>query len=124
MKVTELRTELEARGINSTGLKPQLIAKLQKSIKAEQEEEEKKMEEAKKEKEENKEESEEGKTEEEGKDKENPEDEVMEIVTEEDKSKKKTESKIKPLDDKQKQVITAAYKMPSKISSSIKSKYI
>ena len=43
--MSELREELEARNINSKGLKNQLLARLQKALKSEQEAEEKGLEE-------------------------------------------------------------------------------
>ncbi len=135
MKVNELREELEARGLNSKGLKSQLAGRLQKAVKEEQEAEaEAAANKEESEGAEKKEGEEEAKPEGEGEEKKPEEeaekkDEEMEVVVEgedaaaaaakkaEEEAAKKAEEEAakqpKPLDEKQKAALTAAYKFPS-----------
>lgn len=137
MKVNELRTELDARGLNSKGLKAQLVARLQETVEKEEAE-------INKDKEENKEEEvtdcadaekiemseivNKTSDQEENKQKsENLEDKIEEPEVMEIDRKTKIAEKVaahdddiflKPapaLDEKQKQTLTAAYKLPGKI---------
>ena len=109
MKVTELRKELESRGLNSKGLKSQLVVRLQKALKEAKPSEE---EEGSQEKpEENKSEEKSEKTEDEP--------EVMEIETSENKKpeiKPVVVQPVKELDEKQKSALKSAYKFPSEPS--------
>jgi len=124
MKVNELREELEARGLNSKGLKSQLVGRLQKSLKEEQEasdkaeaepekageeavedgkeQEAKAVEETPAADEEKKEEEEEKKADE------------MEVVAI-DEVKKDEDGFVvpAPIDEKQKAALTTAYKFPT-----------
>ena len=128
MKVKELMAELVARGINAKGLKSQLLGRLQKSIKEEQEKE--KEEEANKDKEPEAEKAEKSAEEPEKKeekakkpeekpvvDVEEDEPEVME-VQQDGTPKEKTDDDVfvkpKPIDEKQKAALTKAYTMPSR----------
>ena len=135
MKVSELRIELDARKLNSKGLKAQLVARLQEAVTKEQEEETKNQESEQKKDESNDDLAAEDNQMEtaDGIDKEGQDDveevssgehgkeepEVMEV----DRKKKSTEKKstsdddifVKPapaMDEKQKQALTAAYKLP------------
>ena len=133
MKVKELMAELVARGINAKGLKSQLLGRLQKSIKEEQEkekdapkveeaaEENKKAEEpaaeAKEEKEAAPEEPKKAEDKPKVVDVEEEEPEVMEVQqdgTPKEKSDEDVFVKPKPIDEKQKAALTKAYTVPSK----------
>ncbi|XP_066303450.1 cell division cycle and apoptosis regulator protein 1-like isoform X2 [Branchiostoma lanceolatum] len=92
MKVNELRAELEARGLNSKGLKSQLIARLTKALKQEVEKEE----EEKEAKDEAKEEEEEEKEEE----------------VEEDKEKKEEEERKKQEEERERKTRERRYTLP------------
>eukprot|EP00058_Branchiostoma_floridae_P016429 XP_002601917.1 hypothetical protein BRAFLDRAFT_124590 [Branchiostoma floridae] len=92
MKVNELRAELEARGLNSKGLKSQLIARLTKALKMEVEKEE----EEKEAKDEAKEEEEEEKEEE----------------VEEDKEKKEEEERKKQEEERERKTRERRYTLP------------
>ena len=137
MKVNELRIELDARKLNSKGLKAQLVARLQEAVTKDQEEETK-VEES----EQRKNESNDDPAAEDNQmdttdviDKNEGQDDVEEIsgsehskgeepeVMEVDRKKKTTEKRptsdddifVKPapaMDEKQKQALTAAYKLP------------
>jgi hypothetical protein len=120
MKVTELRNELEARGLNSKGLKTQLAGRLQKAVKQEQEEqdetvgtEEEKCEEVTEETPEKVVEEEEQQKPESTKAEDEPE--IMEIDSSPKCAPPKREMKPPPkpeLDEKQKQALENAYKFP------------
>lgn len=104
MKVTELRQELDARGINSKGLKSQLAVRLQKAVKDEQEKEENPVEETKEEPETTDEKMEEEAPEEE------KNDEEPEVLMEKPAP---APPPVKELDEKQKTALKSAYKFPS-----------
>ena len=111
MKVNDLREELQARGLNTKGLKSQLVGRLQKAIKEEQEKETKEEE---KDKDDQKMEIEDQAKEGEGVEKKaEADDDVMEIVSEEGKVKDdEIFTKPKAVDEKTKQSLMKAYKMP------------
>ena len=120
LKVTELRAELEARGLNSKGLKSQLVARLQKCLKQEEEAEEEQQG-AEETKEETADETappapEEVKTEvpdvEEKVETEEPPKEEKE-VKEETPEIMEVEEILPVLDEKQKAALTVAYKLPA-----------
>jgi heterogeneous nuclear ribonucleoprotein U-like protein 1 len=135
MKVNELRSELEARSLNAKGLKAQLVARLQEAIQKEQEEEPCKSKEEHTEDcedavssdkmdtseitEKSLDENETKAKDDSSTEKKSEEPEVMEI----DRKTKTTEKNVsndddifvKPqpaMDDKQKQALTTAYKLP------------
>lgn len=92
LKVSELREELEARNMNSKGLKNQLLARLQKALKSEQDIEEKGHEEV---------------VQEAPKEVEKPGEKV-----EEDENKKKEDEEKKKLAEKEKVVLEKRYELP------------
>lgn len=136
MKVNELRTELDARGMNSKGLKAQLVSRLQEAVEKEELEEMSKVNEEKKETQEEdiqdqksneneeKEQSAEATQTKEKTDSieatkaDDPE--VMEVDRKVNPSEKSTPNDddvfVKPpaMDEKQKVALTAAYKLPGK----------
>ena len=138
MKVNELRTELDARGMNSKGLKAQLVSRLQEAVEKEELEEMSKANENKKESEDAEVPDQKNNEEDESKPKldatetkeksdspavgksEDPE--VMEVdrkVNPTDKTSTNDDDIfVKPpaMDEKQKLALTAAYKLPGNIN--------
>ena len=135
MKVNELRTELDARGMNSKGLKAQLVSRLQEAVEKEELEE---MSKANEEKNETQEEIQDKKSDENEEKEQSAEatqtkeksdsveatkaddPEVMEVDRKVNPSEKSTPNDddvfVKPptMDEKQKQALAAAYKLPGK----------
>lgn len=111
MKVTDLRDELNARGLNAKGLKSQLVGRLQKALKDEQDSEENESPQEKEKEVIEKEESPEMVAEEEK--------EITEVTMDDDSSaekappKKESKPVVKELDEKQKLALKNAYKFPS-----------
>lgn len=138
MKVNELRTELDARGMNSKGLKAQLVSRLQEAVEKEELEEMSKANDDKKEPEDA--EVPENKNQEEDKSKQKVEEtetkeksdspavsktedpEVMEVDRKVNPTEKNSTNDddvfVKPpaMDEKQKLALTAAYKLPGKVN--------
>ena len=138
MKVNELRTELDARGMNSKGLKAQLVSRLQEAVEKEELEEMSKANDDKKEPEDA--EVPENKNQEEDKSKQKVEEtetkeksdspavsktedpEVMEVDRKVNPTEKTSTNDddvfVKPpaMDEKQKLALTAAYKLPGKVN--------
>lgn len=96
MKVADLRRELECRTLSSKGLKSQLIARLTKAIKSEQEKEEIEAEKKDEEEEENKPE----------------EEEKMEVDVKEEESKKKEEEEKKKREERDRAQRERRYALP------------